>query len=270
MSLDAAAPEGFVSRRGTRSLLVAEPGRIEALVAAGLDDPLRWERLLREGAAASGRGRSAVLRAAGGALRLKRMRRGGWGAALWRDRFPGTRRLYDNLRVAREARRRGVATPAVVALLAVEGPPGLHRAWLAVEEIEGALDVAARAAAGRAPDREQWEVLTAAVRRMHDLGVEHRDLNVGNLLLRGGRAFVIDLDAARLHDGALGFAARQRALRRIERSWVKQRRATGADPVPDWIYETYAAADRELGRRLHRGRRGGRLRLQLHQLGRRR
>jgi hypothetical protein len=114
----------------------------------------------------------------------------------------------------------------------------------------------------------------AAVRRMHDLGIDHRDLNAGNLLVRGAgagaEAFVVDLDRARLSPEPLAFALRRRTLRRLERSWVKLHGAAPGDRTPDWIYEAYAGEDRTLGERLARGRRVGRWLIHLHRIAWRR
>ena len=106
---------------------------------------------------------------------------------------------------------------------------------------------------------------------MHDEGVEHLDLNLGNLLLRRGdvpQAFVVDLDRARLHDRPLEFALRQRGLRRLERSYVKLcGDGPGSVEHRDWIYTRYGTNDPAMTSRLQRGRRVGRAWIALHRLG---
>jgi hypothetical protein len=115
----------------------------------------------------------------------------------------------------------------------------------------------------------------ALVRHMHDAGLEHRDLNLGNLLVRPGtdgagtEPFVIDLDRARLHSGPLPFRLRQGALRRLERSCVKllgDAAPPGRIGYGPW-YEFYAAGDRELEERFRRGVAAGHLWLRLHRAG---
>ena len=177
----------------------------------------------------------------------------------------------DNLRMPLEARRRGVDTPEPLALLAVRGPGPLVRGWLAVEWIEGARDLASRYKAGEMPSEEELAATMGLVRHMHDVGLEHRDLNLGNLMLPdgpGGPAgpLVIDLDRARLHDAGLSFRLRQQALRRLERSYVKilgDRARPGAVGYGPW-YELYAAGDPDLAARLERGRKAGRFLLAMH------
>jgi 3-deoxy-D-manno-octulosonic acid kinase len=274
----AGIPAGYVLERTGRATLVAEAARAAALVRAGLADPAGWEaRLPARGRPGSGRGGSVALELAGvGPVRLKALRRGGLARRLWSERHAGRGRLLANLALPLEARARGIPTPAPVALLTVEGPPGLHRGWLAVEEIPGAVDLATRFAAGPPPEREELAVVIALVRRMHDRGLEHRDLNLGNLLLRqapGGASegFVIDLDRARLRSAPLGAGRRRRGLRRLERSCLKSSQQQAADPrTRRLLYDLYAAGDLLLAGRLARGRRRADLLLFLHGLGWRR
>ena len=244
----------------------------------------------------------------GRVLRLKRLRRGGWMAPLWRDRVIGEGRALDNLRVSVEAGRRGVATPPVLALLVVKSVGGLVRAWLAIEELAEAVDLRSCFRSDQPPTHAELDAALGLVRRMHDLGLEHRDLNLGNILIRRRpaplpalpalpalptlrappvgcvsgsvfasetevvpRAFVIDLDRARLRVGPLGFHRRQRALRRLERSYVKSCGAGSvSEDVRSSIYAFYAAGDRALAARLDKGRHAGRVWISLHRLGWRR
>jgi len=277
LTAPAAAPAGFQVSSRRNATLVARAEAIESLRAAGLDLPEGWERLTGEQGARAGRGATATLELSGGLrLRLKQLRRGGSLAFLWRERFCGVRRLLDNLRIPLEAAGRGVATPLPVALLLVPGPPGLARGWLGTEEIEGVADLASRFAAGRSPERREMESVLRTVRQMHDVGLDHRDLNLGNLLLQvadagATRTWVCDLDGARLLDGPVGFEPRQRALRRLERSYVKicAPRAP-SEEIRDGLYRFYAEGDRGLASRLERGRPAGRRWIRLHRLGWRR
>jgi hypothetical protein len=202
------------------------------------------------------------------------MRRGGWTARLWRDRFAGAARLLRNLSVPIEAARRGVLTAAPAAMLIEKGPLRLYRAWLAADEITGAEDLLTRLSGPRPPGQAEIAEVLRAVRRMHDAGVEHRDLNLGNLLLRAGaggapEAHVVDLDRARLLDGPLGVRRRRAALLRMERSYLKCFGEGGPLPGPRgrlWI-EAYAEGDPALARALDAGSCVARASLALHRLG---
>jgi len=264
-------PAGFESIDCAPGTLLADTARCEDLRRAGLDDLRGWESRLEHGAGHGGRGATARLVAGSGpALLLKQLRRGGLAGPLWRERFAGTRRLEDNLALPLEAIARGVRTPRPVALFLLEGPRGLYRGWLAQEEIAEAISLSRLVLSGRALSDEVFSAAVRAVRAMHDRGVEHRDLNLGNLLVEpaSGLVWVVDLDDARLHAGPLPFHLRQRALRRLERSWVKTlvRDSRPADASGDGWYRRYAGSDTGLAARLARGRAAGRLWLRLHRL----
>jgi len=270
-----ALPEGFVTSSHRNVTLVSDVHCTDALVRAGLDDPSGWRRRLASGnrrRQQEGRGATARVELTPACVaRIKQLRRGGWLAPLWRDRFAGTHRVLENLRLPVEAARSGIATPAPLALLIERGLPGLVRAWLAVEEIDDATDLRECFVSGRPPEPGELDAVLRLVRTMHERGLEHRDLNLGNLLLRRSgepAAWVVDLDGARLHLGPLPFTTRQRALRRLERSYVKTCHPRPAgDSVRRSIYTSYAAGDSALERRLARGRRAGRVWIQLHRLG---
>jgi 3-deoxy-D-manno-octulosonic acid kinase len=268
-------PEGFVAATRAEVTLVAASGSIDDARQAGLDQPSGWERRLARPAGPAGRGATArVELPSGRAVRIKRLRRGGALGRLWRDRFVGSKRPLDNLRLSLEAARRGVATPAPVALLVARAGAGLVRAWLAVDEIAGASDLRSRLTSGRRPTAAELGAVLRVVRRMHDAGVEHRDLNLGNLLVAESdepAAFVVDLDRGRLHAGPLPFALRQRSLRRLERSYVKSCHPEPAsEGLRGSIYSLYAGEDDALSRRLDRGRRAARVWIGIHRLGWRR
>ncbi len=290
-------PQGYVASLRGRSKLVADVELEHELKRAGLDQPAGWETRLGQPVAGPGRGATSLLRLSSGrVLRLKRLRRGGWLAPLWRDQFHGEGRALDNLRVSVEAGRRGVATPPVLALLVVHRVGGLVRAWLGIEELADAVDLRSCFGSDQPPTHAELDAALALVRRMHDLGLEHRDLNLGNLMIRRrptlraptlraptvgcdsgsvlvseAEAFVVDLGLARLHAGPLGFQLRQRALRRLERSYVKSCGAGSvSEDVRSSFYTLYAAADRGLAARLGKGRQAGRVWISLHRLGWRR
>jgi hypothetical protein len=268
-------PEGFEALRTDGTTLIVARDLRESIQSAGLESPENWQRHLTERGTGAGRGGTVRLRLAVGTTAvLKQMRRGGALAFLWRDRYLGTGRLLDNLRIPLEAIRRGVPTARPLALLLASGPPGLSRAWAAYEEIQNAPDVIEVLRSTEPPTIEEIDVVAGVIRKMHDEGLEHRDLNLGNLLLRrregaAAEAFVVDLDRARLWDEPLPLGHRIRALCRLERSSVK---LFGETPLEQFDlrrrwYEAYAQGDRELAVRLDKARRSNRLKLGLHRLG---
>ena len=267
-------PAGFVLRPGgAHALYVAAPLLGEAC-ARGLQAWDAWHRALAAGSTTSGRGATAILDgAAGSRWRLKAMRRGGRLAGIWRDRYGSVRRLVATLQASAEALSRGVPTAQPVALIVEAGPYGLARGAMAFTEIEGSEDLARRVVRGAAT-RADLVATIGAVRAMHDRGVSHPDLNLGNVLLRSRagaspEVFLIDFDRATFAAGPLPFAARQAALRRLERSCAKLTGAPGplGPGSEDLWYATYAGGDVDLARRLTRGRKLGRLALAVHRLG---
>jgi hypothetical protein len=268
-------PEGFEALRTDGTTLIVAADRREPIQAAGLAIPENWQRLLGRYGSGAGRGGTARLGLADGTTAvLKQMRRGGAFAVLWRDRYAGTRRLLDNLRIPLEAVRRGVSTARPLAMLLVGGPPGFHRAWAAYEEIAQAPNLIEYLRSAEPPTTDEIDDVVGVVRKMHEEGIEHRDLNLGNLLLRrddeaGSEAFVVDLDRGRLWDRPVPLRLRIRALCRLERSSVKlfgERPIDAFDLRRRW-YEAYARDDLALAARLDRARRANHLKLGLHRLG---
>ena len=270
-------PGGFVLRpEGTGALYVAAGSEGE-LRARGLTGWTAWERVLSTGDGPTGRGATVVLGgSAGPRWRVKGMRRGGLAASIWRDRYLSAARLTETLAASVEVEARGVPTARPIALIVETGGGVLARGAMAVEEIEGAQDLARRVVAGVAT-RADLQAALGAVRAMHDRGVVHPDLNLGNILLRSRagaepEAFVIDFDRASFTGGPLGFRARQAAVRRLERSCAKLTGAPGALGAgsEDLWYAIYAGADAKLAGSFAEGRRVGRWLLAMHRLGWRR
>jgi lipopolysaccharide kinase (Kdo/WaaP) family protein len=267
-------PAGFVLRRSGNGALYVAAALEDSVRDRGLESWDAWARVLAAGSPASGRGSTAVIEGGRGSRwRVKAMRRGGRLAGIWRERHGSVRRLVATLSASAEAHARGVPTAPPVALIVEVGPFGLARGAMAVTEIEGSEDLARRVTR-HAATRSDLDATMTAVRAMHDRGVLHPDLNLGNLLLRSGggespEVFVIDFDRATFAAGPLPFKCRQAALRRLERSCAKLTGAPGplGPGSEDLWYSTYAAADADLGRRLARGRFWGRLALSAHRLG---
>ncbi len=100
---------------------------------------------------------------------------------------------------------------------------------------------------------DMLEAVGKLVRVMHDLGVYHADLHVGNVLVSSGSdasgIYIVDFDKARI--GPLTDIQRAQNLLRLRRSFVKRglrltdyeriRRAYGAASVPQWLEWLYDA-----------------------------
>ncbi len=226
------APPGVrvVARGDTRALFDEEIA--DAALAAGLDRP--WERVApRPAGPGTGRGPRAVVALAGGPrLLVKQYLRGGALARVNRERYLDTRRFLRELDVSRRARDAGLPAGEALGVVLRRAQPG-WRAWGLARYVEDAPDLA-RLYAGALPPEDALALGAAArrfVERLFDAGLEHRDLNLGNLLARreasGWQLFVVDLDRARWAGRPLDRAARARVTGRLHRSW---RKLFGASP----------------------------------------
>jgi tRNA A-37 threonylcarbamoyl transferase component Bud32 len=100
-----------------------------------------------------------------------------------------------------------------------------YRGWFLSEELEDARDLWAVASDGRGDlgsSEEIWVAAGRSLRRMHRNGVWHNDLNLKNILLRTENAaltsYIIDLDQARLFEGAVPNVDAEQNLARLLRS----------------------------------------------------
>jgi tRNA A-37 threonylcarbamoyl transferase component Bud32 len=207
---------------------------------------------------ASGEGRGPVSRfvLGGHAVIGKRSRHGG-AARFFGGIFFGRRRGLDQIGAAERLRRASVATPAILAVGFRAAGPLVRSQAVIAEEVDGALSLLALARRGVGARCELLREIGEAVRRMHDAGFWHADLNVGNLLHgeapAGRRIYVVDLEKGVFLD-RLSVAARAGNLARLLRSYLK------------WFYDiepltarqelrflhAYCRADRALLRELHR------------------
>lgn len=92
-----------------------------------------------------------------------------------------------------------------------------YRAWIIVKRIDGARTFTSMAAD---LTEQQLNDVGQVIRRFHDHGLDHADLNCNNILLANGDIYLIDFDKCRLRDAA-DKAWKARNLRRLKRSLRK-------------------------------------------------
>jgi len=166
--------------------------------------------------------------------------RGGAVARFLKDRYVavGRPRPMVEACASREARSRGVATPAAVAG-AVYFAGAFYRADLVTEEVPDAADLA-RVVFGPHPAPVEEEAALRAsgrlVRKLERAGLLHPDLNAKNILLRGDRAspraHLVDLDrccARTLGIPAPAFPMRRRLERSLRKFEVRTGRRLSAE-----------------------------------------
>jgi 3-deoxy-D-manno-octulosonic acid kinase len=144
-------------------------------------------------------------------------------ARLVRDRFlwlgEERTRSFRELRLLGELRGRGLPVPAPVAARYRRGLVS-YRAELITELLPQVQSLTATLADGRMDDA-RWSAVGRCLRRFHDAGVQHADLNADNVMLGPqGEVWVLDFDRGRLREPG---AWRERVLDRLARSIAKRR-----------------------------------------------
>jgi len=268
-------PDGCGAIKGDGVILIGPEQGLAELETAGLHRLEGWGGTA--GRQGSGPGRGAVVSLelpSGRRIVLKQLRRGGMLARFRDDRFRYWTRLLGNLTLPLELADRGVETAIPAGLLVLDAGSGMYQGWLATEEIPDTCDGLTWLETSTESGPGLLDPALRFVRDMHDAGLQHRDLNLGNLLIRHagdavGKVAVIDLDGARLHDGSLPFHLRMISLWRLERSMVK--RFDGGGPLGEryrssWA-AAYAAGDERMARRILRWWSVGRILLAAHRAG---
>ena len=223
-----AAPEGWRRVTTPEGWLWAPEAEIEDLRVSGLERP--WQ-LASDRAPGPGTGRdpSALVRGAGGRVFfVKQYLRGGVLAKLNRERYFSLGRFRRELEVGRRARAAGLPLGEVFAQVFRPAGPG-WRAWGIARHVEGGVDLARRLETAEPREAEAlWRAAMRTLRRMGESGLEHPDLNLGNLVAtceaapaEGWLVHVVDLDRARFTCRALPLGARHAMLARLERSWAR-------------------------------------------------
>lgn len=176
------------------------PDRVES-PGPGLFDPDAWRERAEVGPASTGRGATWFIDTGSDGLVLRGYRRGGMVGRLIQDWYVYTgearTRPAREWRVLRYVEARGLPGPGVVAARYVRQGP-IYRADILTLRLPGTTPLSAVLAA-RALPRERWMAIGRCIRRFHDAGVCHADLNAHNILINDkGAVFLIDFDRARL------------------------------------------------------------------------
>lgn len=172
-------------------------------------------------------------------LVYKQYRRGGLPAKITPDRYvwtglPGTR-AWKEFDLLCELQKLSLNAPTPWAC-AVQRQGLFYRAYLITKEIEAAVSlasVAGNAVAEASPleakanpsgtrNHEMWTAAGVEIRRFHDAGLCHADLNAGNILFDAqGNTYLIDFDQSELRPQADSTAWKKKNLSRLQRSLQK-------------------------------------------------
>lgn len=199
-----------------------ERGHVCGVVRRGWRD--RLEHLLIAGDVgepiAGGRGTTRRVETERGALVVRRFRRGGWMRWLGEIYFGRHPRPLGEFDLLLRARRRGLPVPEGIAAVVERRFVIAYRGQLFMTEVPDATPLLDFLAGH--PGYEWAPLLARSLRQVHDAGLHHPDLNLGNILVaahRGRESIVfVDLDRAVLGGAPLAPRSRARALRRLRRS----------------------------------------------------
>lgn len=189
----------------------------------------RWRSAGTVEDSAAGRGTTLFVESDSlGGFVLRRYQRGGWMAPLMTDRYLWTGAL--RARPVREWRllarlfAAGLPVPRPVAAGYWRAGP-TYRAALLTCRLWGTQSLAQRLSQAPLP-ASTWRAIGACIRRFHQAGVDHADLNAHNVLIDAvDRAYLVDFDRGRLRRPAAGWRRRNlaRLLRSLRKLGVEQR-----------------------------------------------
>ena len=190
-------------------------------ITPALFDADHWRQTGRILGEAPGRGSSLFLDAGHEQWVLRPYRRGGLIARVSAARYLWTglerTRGFRELRLTAHLFTRGLPVPRPVAT-AVTRHGASYTAALITVRIPGARTLA-DLLEQRAADNGLLERVGATIRRFHETGLDHVDLNARNLLVDAtGKVWLIDIDRCRLRSPGVW---REANLTRLERSLLK-------------------------------------------------
>ncbi|MGH8131498.1 MAG: 3-deoxy-D-manno-octulosonic acid kinase [Steroidobacteraceae bacterium] len=175
----------------------------------------------------SGRGSIHFIDGNGHRWVMRRYLRGGMAALVARDHyvFLGEERTrsFRELRLLEALKQLDLPVPAPIAAC-YRREFVTYTAALITERLPGASSLSEMLASGRMNDA-RWAAIGRCLRRFHDSGVQHADLNAHNIMLgESGEVWLLDFDRGRLREPG---AWHGRVLDRLARSLAKISNGTG-------------------------------------------
>jgi len=149
---------------------------------------------------ARGRGTTWFVRSGDSSFVLRHYRRGGLMAKVSRDGYwwngEAETRSFAEWYLTYHLHRAGLPVPVPIAAR-YRRRGLLYRADLITQRIDDSESLAARL--GQGPlSLTQWIAIGRCLRRFHDAGVDHADLNAHNILLTSEQVYLIDFDRGTL------------------------------------------------------------------------
>lgn len=190
-------------------------------------EPSYWRERQRIRGAASGRGSAIFVRYDGETWVLRHYHRGGFMARFINDFYfwqgLDRTRAFREWRLLAELYEDGLPVPRPIAARVIRS--GLtYRADILTAYLDNTRSVDSILRAGEVLG-DRWRVIGSTLRRFHDHGVDHSDLNVRNILLDDdGRVYLIDFDKGCMRQPG---SWKQSNLKRLQRSLRKTALETG-------------------------------------------
>jgi 3-deoxy-D-manno-octulosonic acid kinase len=177
-------------------------GAILCNAAAGIEATVAWfepRYWIARGALRgqlAGRGQATLFEHAGRQYVLRHYRRGGMVARFNADRFLWTSEMRSRpvLEITLNLKLHAAGLPVPRPVAARYEREGLvYRADLITEYLPDTRSLAASLAEGEV-GLQTWAAIGRCIRRFHDHGLCHADLNAHNILLRGEEVMLVDFD----------------------------------------------------------------------------
>ena len=176
-------------------------------------------------------------------FRIRPYLRGGWIRHLNRDLFWGSKRPYQEFRISLQAYKSGIPTAEPIAGVVRKSPMGLglYRGYWVSREISNTKNLFhfLKSNPTFKKKRESLSQVALAVRKMHDIGIFHADLHLGNVLIQEDGdplpIYLIDFDRARIQS-PLSEKDRKANLIRFYRSAYKYPTIRTHFSAEDWKF----------------------------------
>ena len=199
-----------------RGAMLYDASRVSNLSAEWFT-PQHWQALGTLEGAASGRGAAWFLSTEGKRYVLRHYRRGGMMARLSSDHYfwhgEQSTRPFAEWQMTYSLHRAGLPVPAPVAARYQRAFGVTYTGDLITERLATVGSLAECLRTG-ALSILTWISIGRTIRRFHDLGVCHADLNAHNILLAEEQVYLIDFDRSELRGGGLWRDANLVRLRR--------------------------------------------------------
>ncbi|MEZ9231552.1 3-deoxy-D-manno-octulosonic acid kinase [Vibrio amylolyticus] len=170
---------------------------------------------------AQGRGTTWFVKGNTGEFALRHYHRGGLFGKLVKDSYWFTglenTRAYQELLLLKTLTENHVNVPTPIAAK-VERCGSFYKADILVEKLDNAKDLVSILNTQKL-SKVQLLTIGKEIRKMHEIGVNHTDLNIHNILMNNNKVWIIDFDKCRQQDGN---EWKQGNLERLKRSFTKE------------------------------------------------